>query len=589
MKPKQFVTGNTSGRIAGHLLFAMLMLLLVALVGRLVALNVDKGPGLLARAHDQQRSVVPLPARRGLIVDARGRILAGTSLRTSVFADPRLIPDKHEAAATVGRILGLPALELGEDLVAADRKRFFVIQRGVSEEQANAIKQARLRGIGTFEEPYRSYPLGPLAGQVLGFVSRDGRGIAGLEAQCDTWHRGEAGMKTIIRDAGRRAFWLAEDGYQPPRDGYHVVLTIDAMIQATVERELQTAVSQFRAASGVAVVMDPWTGAVLAMANAPAFDPNHFEDYARGSQWRFRNRAITDPAEPGSTFKPIIAAAALEQGVTRLGEVINCEGGLWRDGKRLLHDHHPYSSLTFEEVLTKSSNIGMGKLGKRLGNKRLYETLRRFGFGERTGIDLAGESPGIVLPLESWTSYSTTSIPMGQEIGVTPLQLCRAFCVFANGGKLVQPYIVRAVLASDGSVVQDFGPPPTVKVLEPSVAGTMRRILADVVNLGTGTKAALPNYQVFGKTGTAQLAKSQGKGYQPDAYIGAFVGGAPFDDPRVVVVLAIYQPDKRAGYYGGTVAAPAVGAILAETLAYLEVPPDREGPVKVARGGVSGD
>lgn len=577
-----------SSYLSGQLLLGVLATSFVALVGRLVSINVEQGPRLLARAHEQQRSVFPLPARRGLIVDTRGRVLAGTALRRGAFADARLVPEKLEAARIVGRILGVPPLELGQDLVAAGQRRFFVLGRGITETQAAALRKARVPGIGTFEEPARTYPTGSLAAQVVGFVSSDGRGLSGIEYQCEEWLRGDAGYKTIVCDAARRAFWLAENGYQAPRDGCHIVLTLDAEIQAIAERELQAAVDKYRAESGVAIVMDPQTGAVLAMANVPTFDSNHFQDYAQGASWRFRNRSITDPMEPGSTFKPFIAVAALQNKLVRLGEVVDCESGLWRDGKRLLHDHHPYAALPFEDVVAKSSNIGMAKLGKRLGNARLQAALRAFGFGEKTGIDLAGEDAGIVRPPHQWTSFSTTSIPMGQEIAVTPLQLCRAFCAFANGGTLVQPYMIRAVLASDGSIVQDFAPPPPRRAIPKGVADVMKNaILVRVVNAGTGTQAALMRYQVFGKTGTAQIPQPGGGGYIPDAYVSSFVGAVPADEPRLVGIVCVRRPTKSIGYYGGTVAAPPVREILAASLAYLQVPPEREGPPGIAVGGAS--
>jgi len=319
------------------------------------------------------------------------------------------------------------------------------------------------------------------------------------------------------------------------------------------------------------------------MANAPGFDPNHFQDYAAGSQWRYGNRAITDPIEPGSTFKPYIASWALMEKVTHLGDIINCENGAWRDGKRLLHDHKPYGDLSFEDVVAKSSNIGMAKLGKRLGNKRLRAALKAFGFGEKTGIDLAGESAGIITAPHAWTSFSTTSVPMGHEISVTPLQLARAFCAFANGGMLVQPHVLRAVLSSDGGVVQEYHAPPPRRAIPESIATIMKNeILTGVVNHGTGSQAALTRYQVFGKTGTAQIPRLGSTGYVPDAYVGSFIGAAPREEPRLVVLVCITRPLKSIGYYGGTVAAPAARQILAESLAYLQVPAEREAPVELA-------
>lgn len=575
-----------SSFVAGQFLMSLLVAAMIALVGRLLYINVEDGPRLLARANDQQRSVIPLPARRGLVVDVRGRILAGTALQQSVFADPKLMPDKQDAASAVARILGGSAVELGQDLVAAGQRRFFVVRRRIDDDQAAALKKSRVAGIGTFDEPVRTYPQGALASQLLGFVSVDGLGLSGLENQCEDWLRGDAGFKTIIRDAARRAFWLAEDGYEAPRDGYHVVLTIDSVIQSIAEREIQAVVDKYKAESGVAVVMDPQTGAILAMANVPTFDPNHYQDYVAGSSWRFRNRAITDPIEPGSTFKPFVASFALMDKVTHLGEIIDCEGGTWRDGARVLHDHHGLPPIPFEDVVARSSNIGMAKLGKRLGNTRLQACLRAFGFGQTTGVDLSGDDQGIVLPAHQWTSFSTTSIPMGQEIGTTPLQMARAFCVFANGGMLVQPYVVRAILSSDGNVVQDYAPPPARRAIPRKIADVMKdAILTRVVNAGTGTQAALTHYQVFGKTGTAQIPRQGGGGYVPDAYVSSFIGAVPADEPRLVVIACVRKPVKSIGYYGGTVAAPAVREIMAASLAYLQVPHSREAPPAMAAAG----
>ncbi len=551
-----------------------MLLSLVGLVGRLVYINAHYGPRLLARADRQQRSEIPLSHRRGLIVDCRGRIISGTMLRKSVFADPKILPDKRAAAEVAAKILDLQAGELRADMLAAGDRRFMVIRRGVGAQQVERIKEAGLCGLGVFDEPYRTYPMDELAAALVGFVSPDGRGVSGLEYQCDAWLRGENGLKTIIRDARRKAFWLADGGYRPARDGFHVVLTLDAEVQATVERELAIRVEQYGAESGVAVVMDPRSGAILAMANVPGFDPNRYGDY---SPDLYRNRAVTDPFEPGSTFKPFIAAAAMAERVVESGEVFDCEGGEWRDGRRVLHDHDPFGLLTFEEVVVKSSNIGMGKIGKRLGNEKLYEYVKAFGFGEKTGVDLLAEDAGTVRGLERWDAYTTTSIPMGYEVAVTPLQLTRAFCALANGGLLVQPYVVRAVLAADGRVVRDFSdPPPQGRALPEYVAVAMKdKILCAVVNEGTGHRARLEGYQVFGKTGTARIAQPGGGGYQQRAYVASFVGAAPAEDPRLVAYVAIWRPDPSLGYYGGTVAAPVVREILGHALAYLEVAPDR--------------
>ena len=573
----------------GQAIIAVVMAAFVVLIGRLVFINEYRGPKLLAQAARQQRSVIPLPHRRGLIVDCNGRIISGTLLRKSVFADPKVLEDSALASRQAAEILGLESTELAEDLLSAGEQRFLVIRRGVTPEQADQVKACGMHGLGIFDEPYRTYPMNGLAAALVGFVAPDGHGVSGLEFQCESWLGGENGVKTIIRDAQRKAFWLADGGYQPPRDGLHVVLTIDAEIQSVAERELAAGVEKFHAESGVAIVMNPKTGAILAMANVPGFDPNSYGDYGAA---RYRNQAITDPFEPGSTFKPFVAAGALAEGAVRLGEVFDCEQGVFKDGKRVLHDHHPYGLLTFEDVLIKSSNIGMAKVGKKLGNERMHSVVKAFGFGELTGVDLLGEDPGMVHPLPRWNSFTTTSVPMGHEVNVTPLQLARAFCVFANGGKLVQPHVLRAVLAADGRLVRDLSDhPPLGQVLPEEVAAVMRhKILSEVINKGTGTKAQLARYQVFGKTGTAQIARQGGGGYKQRAYVGSFVAGAPAADPQLVVLVEIRRPDPAIGYYGGTISAPVVRGILAHALAYLQVPPDKEEDgTALPSTGVGGD
>jgi cell division protein FtsI/penicillin-binding protein 2 len=576
-------------RLVGQTIIAAAMVALIALGGRLIYISASRGPALLAQAHHQQRSIIPLKHRRGLITDCRGRIIAGTLLQKSVFADPSVLPDKQAAAEKVAGILGLDAREVGEELLSAGDREFIVIRRGITEEQAQQIDDADVYGLGTFNEPYRTYPMGEVAAPLVGFVSPDGHGVSGLEIQCEQWLAGENGLKTIIRDARRKAFWLAENGYRPARDGFHVVLTIDAEIQATAERELAACIQQYKAESGCAIVMHPRTGAILAMANVPSFDPNRYRDYGASL---YRNKAITDPFEPGSTFKPFVAAAALAEGVVKLGEVFDCESGSWQDGARLLHDHHPYGALTFEQVVIKSSNIGMAKFGKRLGNERMYKAVRAFGFGEKTGIGLDGEDPGLVRPFHRWNSFTTTSVPMGQEVGVTALQLARSFCAFANGGLVVQPFLIRAVLAADGRVLSDFSdPPPLGQAIPAEIAETMKeKVLCPVVEEGTGTKAKLANYRVFGKTGTAQIARHGGGGFEPKAYVGSFVCGAPATDPQLVVLVSIRRPNAAIAYYGGTIAAPTAKEILAHALAYLNVPPDKTpSAAGSAVTGVTGD
>jgi cell division protein FtsI (penicillin-binding protein 3) len=283
---------------------------------------------------------------------------------------------------------------------------------------------------------------------------------------------------------------------------------------------------------------------------------------------------LTDPVEPGSVFKPFVMSAALTAGVVHMGEMIDCHDGLF--GKRHLQDSHPHGTLTVEQVVAKSSNIGMAVIGLRLGSKLMYEGLRKLGFGQATGVDLPGEGNGLLMPLKKWNSFSTTSVPMGQELAVTPMQIVTAFCALVNGGRLIQPRVIAAITDPAGQVVEDrTAPIEKGQVLEPRIADMMHSILVEVVNDGTGKPAQLDRWQVMGKTGTAQVPRSDRKGYEPDAYLGSFIAAAPASDPAVVVLVMVRKPQKSIGYYGAQVSAPVVKAILQEVLPYLNVPPDK--------------
>ena len=341
--------------------------------------------------------------------------------------------------------------------------------------------------------------------------------------------------------------------------------------------------------------MDPRSGEVLAMASVPDFDPAQpfppgvTEADVKKLMELTRNRAVADQYEPGSIFKPFIAAQALEDKLARLDEVFTINGPAHSFGSRVVHDTHPYGSLTLHEVISKSSNIGMGMLGGRLGNARLYEYVRKMGFGDATGIELPGEEPGMVHDLSNWTSFSTQSIPIGQEIAVTPIQIVSAFSVFCNGGVLFRPRLVCGIIDANGETLIDNSRPVAIRrVLSPETTYEFRkRALAETVISGTGDKARIDDYQVFGKTGTAQIAR--GKAYVGGEFVASFVGGAPLEQPRLACIVSIYHPTTGGSHYGGTVAAPTVGAILADALQYLQVPPELNGSTGVAGPGAGGD
>ena len=330
--------------------------------------------------------------------------------------------------------------------------------------------------------------------------------------------------------------------------------------------------------------MIPHTGEVLALACYPQVDPNKFAKVPPNVR---RDRAITDPFEPGSVFKPFVASYALQTSVVKMNEKIFCHNGAYTIGRRILHDHHPYGELTFQEIVIHSSNIGMGIIGQRLGNSRLYRAVRAFGFGEKTGIDLPGEDVGIVRPLHKWNDYSTTSIPMGQEIAVTAIQLIHAFAGLANNGTLLKPKLIRAFVDENGQITaEDTEPQPQRQAVKPKIAKIMvTKVLRRVVTEGTGRRADLKGYQVFGKTGTAQIPRRNGRGYEPNAYVASFLGGAPAENPQVVALVTVRHPDRKIGHFGGTVSAPAVKRILKEYFKYMNIEPfepqDKEEKVKI--------
>ncbi len=561
-------------------------LALLAVGGRLVRIETTRGDELRRRAQRQHTARWTVPAQRGDILDCQGRVLAGSTRRPSVFMDPTLIDDARAAAEAVAPVLGLDVDELERLIIARKDRAFVWVKRNLSPDELAAFNEVRrrrrLRAFVVRYEPRRVYPFGELAAHTIGFVGADQHGLAGVELACDQYLRGQDGRARATVDVRRRPLRAEGEDYQPPVDGASVVLTIDTHIQQRTELHLREAFEQHRPQWAVAVVIDPRSGEVLAMATLPAFDPADPvpDDLDMPvEQWfeqRLRNRAIADAYEPGSIFKPFMAAAALDAGQVDIDEVFRIDGPTHRFGRRIIHDTHAYDRLAVHEIISKSSNIGMGLIGARCGNRRLYEFVRLFGFGDPTGIGLPGEHAGLVQDLARWSGYSTQSVPIGQEIAVTPIQVLAAFGVFCNDGLLMRPRIVRGVIGPDGEpIVDESQPVPVRRVLDADVARRFRlRALVEVVNNGTGKRARLERWQVFGKTGTAQVARTGGGGYIPKAFVGSFVCGAPADEPRVAVLVSLYRP-SAGKYYGGTVAAPAAAAIVADVLEYLHVPPDR--------------
>jgi cell division protein FtsI/penicillin-binding protein 2 len=488
----------------------------------------------------------------------------------SILADGKTIRHPEEAAEALARVIGGDPQEILKDLVEAAGPRFVWLERRVSPEKVEAIRRLRLKGVALADEGVRHYPNGSLAAHVLGFVGSEDKGLEGMERLFNDRLAGRAGEAKVLVDRRRRPIWIESDEYVPAQDGQHLVLTLDATIQAFTEEALAEAQTKFKATSATGIVMDPSTGAILAMANVPSYDPARYGAFPVEAR---RNRAVTDTFPPGSSCKPFVATAALEAGVVRFGEVIFCENGYWAAGR--LHDAgHSHGNLTFEEGVEKSSNIMFAKLGMRLGDKRLHDALVGYGFGHRTGVWLPGETTGVVFPISRWTKMlSTTRVAFGQEFSVTPLQLITGFAAIANNGKLLRPKIVRGVLDSRGQVVEDCGAPEVVgEACSPRTARQLiDRALVGVIEVGTGKAARIPGYRIFGKTGTAQLIDPSTRAVSHERYVGSFLAGAPAQNPQVVVLVAVTEP-RAGGYYGGTVAAPAAKKILEQTLPYLGIP-----------------
>jgi cell division protein FtsI (penicillin-binding protein 3) len=446
----------------------------------------------------------------------------------------------------------------------------------VGADETECRRARRICGAGVVSEWNRHWPAKHLTSHVVGFTSVDNRGLGGIELICDEELRGAPAENVFFADAFRRSIALKKQN-GVLKDGAGIILTIDAAIQQFARAELTKRLAEFRAESAVAIVAEPKTGAILAIVSLPDYDP---EQARFADANNLRNRALTDQYEPGSILKPIAAAIALDAGVVNTSETIFCEDGFYSGkgfGKITEYRNYRYGNMTLARILIKSSNIGMAKIGQRIGAQKLYEGLKLFGFGRKTGIDLPGEAGGLLRSPGAWTGYSVTRIPFGQEISVTAIQLVRAFCVLANGGRAVKPHLVRAMVDYNGEVIKAAEPENgrVGFVVKPEVARwVVTEALVGVVNEGTGRRAKLKKWQVFGKTGTANIAKENERGYSDQNYVASFIAGAPAEDPAVICLVSIRKPDKSLGkgYTGGRVASPAVAAILEKTLTYLKVP-----------------
>jgi cell division protein FtsI (penicillin-binding protein 3) len=556
-----------------------LVIWMLAIGARLVQLQVNQHEELASRARSQQVGAFETSPSRGQLLDRQGRELARSIDTESFFADPREILNADNTAGRIAAVTGQDRTELAGRLSEAKEtnKKFVWIVRRLDIQSASKLDQLNLDGIYSRKEPKRYYPNDSLAAHVLGFVGTDEIGLSGVEEYYNEKIRGEGGKVFLERDRDRRAFESYEVQSHP---GQTVVLTIDQTIQYRTEQALAAAVDRAHAKSGAAIVMDPRTGEILALANAPTFDPN--QPAANSAEAR-ANGALQNIYEPGSTFKIVAYSAAIEKGLVKPDDKIDCQMGQITVAGRLIHDGHPYGVLTVADALAKSSNVGAIKLGLLVGNESMYEYMKRLGFGSRTGIDLAGESPGILRPLSRWQPSSIGSLAIGQEVGVTPLQMATAYSVLANGGTLVKPHLLRELRAPDGSVLFQ-AKPETRPALKPETTEALRGMFEGVTLHGTAKKAQLDGYTAAGKTGTAQKVDPKTHAYSATKFIGSFVGFAPVKNPAVVIIVVIDEP--LGSYHGGDVAAPVFREIAEQILPELGVAPDVEfksGPVQIAQ------
>ncbi|PYS35516.1 MAG: penicillin-binding protein [Acidobacteria bacterium] len=556
-----------------------LVVWMLAIGARLVQLQVNQHEELASRARSQQVGAIETSPSRGQLLDRQGRELARSIDTESFFADPREIPSTEDTARRIAAITGQDRAELTSRLSEAKEssKKFVWIVRRLDIQSASKLDQLNLDGIYSRKEPKRYYPNDSLAAHVLGFVGTDEIGLSGVEQYYNEKIRGEAGKVYLERDRERRAFESYEVQSHP---GQTVVLTIDQTIQYRTEQALSAAVDRAHAKSGTAIVMDPRTGEILALANAPTFDPN--QPVANSAEAR-ANGALQSIYEPGSTFKIVAYSAAIEKGLVKPDDKIDCQMGSITVAGRLIHDGHPYGIVTVADALAKSSNVGAIKLGLMVGNESMYEYMKRLGFGSRTGVDLAGESPGILRALNRWQPSSIGSLAIGQEVGVTPLQMATAYSVLANGGTLVKPHLLRELRAPDGSVLFQ-AKPETRPALKPETTEALRGMFEGVTLHGTAKKAQLDGYSAAGKTGTAQKVDPRTHAYSATKFIGSFVGFAPVKNPAVVIIVVIDEP--LGSYHGGDVAAPVFREIAEQILPELGVTPDVEfkpGPTLIAQ------
>ena len=568
---------NPNSRRRSALVCTAFIVLFSVFSFRLIYLQVikhDEYAELAAEKHGYKQIIY---AERGTIFDANNDVLAHNIPLETVVADATRVNNPQAVVSLLSDELDIPTDALVEKL--SSERRYIVIKRGLSESLAGTLREKlranNLRGIYFQHDASRIYPNGSMLCHVIGFTDFEHHGIQGVEASMDEYLRGQDGYRYVERDRAGQEIVPYRGQERAPRDGYQIHLSIDLALQNIVENEIDAAMKEYSPQKATIILMRPQTGEILAMANRPNFDLN-LRSEAKPEE--MKNRAIIDMMEPGSTFKIVAAATALNEHKFAPDSTLFCENGLWNYGGADLHDHRAFGYLSVRDILIKSSNIGAAKLALGVGEEKFYEYIRRFGFGERTGIELPGEINGVIRPPRLWSKISITRIPMGHEIGVTPLQMTVAMATIANQGKLIMPRIVKSVTAADGKLVSSLSPVVLRQVISPETAAQIGDALRGVVSdRGTAAAAAVPGFTIAGKTGTAQKVALNG-GYEKGKYVVSFVGYLPADHPEFVglVVLDDAHTSKPELNYGGLVAGPIFSRVAEKAARYLDLEPHEE-------------
>lgn len=570
-------------RIAIFITF--LLLILIVLAGRLAWVQFVDGKRLSAKVQNQLKESKTLQSPRGTIYDRQGRELAISNLTKSLYADPaQLSPDVDTIAALLSPILDLKSEQIKEQLSGGGR--FVWIQRMIEPElvkKLNAvIKEHDIKGLGFLEESKRYYPNDSLAAQVLGFVGTDDVGLDGIELVMDKLIKGQLSEQAVFTDNRGLPIFNSIFTFAPPKQGKSIHLTLDNTIQFIVEKALDKAMTATKAKGATVIVMNPRNGEILAMVSRPTYNPNRFYQYSP-NEWK--NRSVSNVYEPGSTFKAIVAAAALQEGLVQPNERFTDNGYVEVSGRRIKNwSDESYGNITFVDVIKNSINTGFVEVGLRLGANRLTNYARLFGFGQATGIDLPGEEQGILFDPDHMRESDIATMSIGQSIAVTPLQLVTAISAIANDGVLLKPHIIKEIQNADGTIYSAADTKPVRQAISPETARILTGLLEKVVSEGGGEKAAVKGYRVAGKTGTAEKLREDGSGYHAGHYIASFGGFAPVENPQVAILVVIDDPDGI--YYGGQIAAPVAGEILGQVLRYLNVMPQGANvipPVKAER------